>query len=93
MLKDKNETLLKLLNELNNILFNNGQRLEYYMFKRKLEYINYDCCINSTNTEKKIKVLQQENEQLSKNWKKDQSIQEYITTLQNLSESNIVLKS
>lgn len=94
LLKDKNETLLKLLNELNNILFNNGQRLEYYMFKRKLEYINYDCCINSTNTEKKIKVLQQENEQLSKELeKKDASIQEYITTLQNLSESNIVLKA
>ena len=51
LLKDKNETLLKLLNELNNILFNNGQRLEYYMFKRKLEYINYDCCINGKSQE------------------------------------------
>ena len=44
--------------------------------------------------EKKIKVLQQENEQLSKELeKKDASIQKYITTLQNLSESNMVLKA
>lgn len=86
LLTDKNHELLTLLNKINFRLFNNGQRLEYFIFKRKLQCIDYDNGIAVSNNEKKIQLLLQENENL------ENKIQEQEVLLQSLNNTLGVLK-
>jgi len=57
---NSNNTILLLLNDINELLFPDGKRIEYYIFQRKMDNMNYDRWVEKTRLEEEIRRGEEE---------------------------------